>query len=240
MKFSRYILFSAAMLALGACSEDTMDSINKNEGNPPVDAVPVRLQISDAIMGSGFTASSGDYSFYLSCLMEQTIGTGNNQMSRAELRNPSEWAASSTFNNTWNGVYGNLLNIKQIIDKIEGEVPGNVGQYDILGMAQTLWALNFGILTDMHGDIPYSEALQGQANMHPKLDAQADIYADILKYFDAAIANFDTAIDAKLKNAGAQDIAYNNNCNAWKAAAYALKARYRLHMSAVEIGRAHV
>lgn len=234
MKFSRYILFSAAMLALGACSEDTMDKINKNEGNPPVDAVPVRLQISDAIMGSGFTASSGDYSFYLSCLMEQTIGTGNNQMSRAELRNPSEWAASSTFNNTWNGVYGNLLNIKQIIDKIEGEVPGNVGQYDILGMAQTLWALNFGILTDMHGDIPYSEALQGQANMHPKLDAQADIYADILKYFDAAIANFDTAIDAKLKNAGAQDIAYNNNCNAWKAAAYALKARYRLHMSAVD------
>lgn len=88
MKFSRYILFSAAMLALGACSEDTMDKINKNEGNPPVDAVPVRLQISDAIMGSGFTASSGDYSFYLSCLMEQTIGTGNNQMSRAELRNP--------------------------------------------------------------------------------------------------------------------------------------------------------
>ena len=35
MKFSRYILFSAAMLALGACSEDTMDKINKNEGNPP-------------------------------------------------------------------------------------------------------------------------------------------------------------------------------------------------------------
>lgn len=234
MKFSRYILFSAAMLALGACSEDTMDSINKNEGNPPVDAVPVRLQISDAIMGSGFTASSGDYSFYLSCLMEQTVGTGNNQFAKAELRNPMEWAASTTFNNAWNSIYGNLMNIKQIMEKIEGEVPGNVGQHDILGMAQTLWALNYGILTDMHGDIPYSEALQGQANMHPKLDAQADIYADLFKYLDAAIANFDKAIDAKLKNAGAQDIAYGNNCKAWKAAAYALKARYRLHMSAVD------
>lgn len=234
MKLSRYIAFSAAMLALAACSEDTMDSINKNEGNPPVDAVPVRLQISDAIMASGYTTSSGDYSFYLSCLMEQTIGTGNNQLSKAELRNPVEWAASTTFNNAWNGIYGNLMNIKQIIGKIEGEVPGNVGQYDILGMAQVLWALNFGILTDMHGDIPYSEALQGQANMQPKLDSQADIYADIFKYLDAAIANFDRAIDGKLKSAGNQDIAYRNDCSAWKAAAYALKARYRLHMSAVD------
>ena len=222
------------MLALGACSEDTMDSINRNEGNPPVDAVPARLQIADAIMSTGFSASSGDYSFYLSCLMEQTVGTGNNQMAKAELRNPIEWASSTTFNNVWNSTYGNLMNIKQIIGKIEDEVPGNVGQYDILGMAQTLWALNYGILTDMHGDIPYSEALQGQANMHPKLDAQADIYADILKYLDAAIANFDKAIDAGLKSAGTQDIAYRNNNAAWKAAAYALKARYRLHMSAVD------
>lgn len=36
---------------------------------------------------------------------------------RAELRNSSEWAASTTFNNVWNSTYGNLMNIRQMIEK---------------------------------------------------------------------------------------------------------------------------
>ena len=72
-------------------------------------------------------------------------------------------------------------------------MPGNEGQYDVLGMAQVLKVMNYGILTDVFGDIPYSEALQGLANLQPKLDAQKDIYADLLATLDKAIANLETA-----------------------------------------------
>lgn len=226
------IILSIAFLGLTACTEDTLDKINKDREHPSPDAVPAYLQLSEAIMSTGFNTVSGDYAFYLASLNEQEIGVGNNQLMKAELRNSNEWAASTTFNNVWNSTYSNLLNIREIIRKIETGVPGNIGQYDLLGMAQVLEALNFGILTDMHGDIPYSEALQGQANLQPKLDAQEDVYAGILSTLDKAIANFEKG--KTLKSTKNQDIVFKGDVNQWKAMAYALKARYLLHKLAVE------
>lgn len=229
----KYILMamSAALLGFTACSEDTLDDINKDNQHPSPDVVPAYLQLSEAIMSTGFSTVSGDFAFYLSSLNEQEIGVGNNQLMKAELRNSSEWAASTTFNNVWNSTYGNLMNIRQMQNKVKNEVPGNVGQYDILGIAQVLEVLNFGILTDMHGDIPYSEAVQGQANLQPKLDAQKDVYEGILATLDDAIANLEKG--AGLGSAKDQDLLLGGNAKKWEAFAYALKARYILHKSAV-------
>ena len=230
----KYILMamSAALLGFTACSEDTLDDINKDNQHPSPDVVPAYLQLSEAIMSTGFSTVSGDFAFYLSSLNEQEIGVGNNQLMKAELRNSSEWAASTTFNNVWNSTYGNLMNIRQMQNKVKDEVPGNVGQYDILGIAQVLEALNFGILTDMHGDIPYSEAVQGQANLQPKLDVQKDVYEGILATLDDAITNLEKG--AGLGSAKDQDLLLGGNAKKWEAFAYALKARYILHKSAVE------
>lgn len=231
-----FLTLSATALMFASCSEDTMDEINKDNAHPSPEAVPVKFQLTDAILSTGFSTVSGDYAFYASSLTEQEIGVGNNQLKNAELRNSGELAASSTFNNSWNSVYGNLLNIKQIIGKVETEVPGNIGQYDILGMAQVLEALNFGVLTDMHGDIPYSEALQGISNTKPKLDSQKDVYAGIIKTLDDAIANLEKG--KELKNAGAQDFVYGGDASKWLAAAYALKARYYIHQTKVDANAA--
>ena len=226
------IILSIAFLGFTSCSEDLLDKINKDNQHPSPDAVPAYLQLSEAIMSTGYNTVSGDYAFYLSSLNEQEIGVGNNQLMKAELRNSSEWAASTTFNNVWNSTYGNLLNIREIIRKIESEVPGNIGQFDLLGIAQVLEALNFGILTDMHGDIPYSEALQGMNNLQPKLDTQKDVYDGILSTLDKAIANLEKG--KSLKSSKNQDIAFGGNVTQWKALAYALKARYLLHKLAIE------
>lgn len=227
---------SVALLSFTACSEDTFDDINKDNQHPAPDNVPAYLQLTDAIMATGFNAVSGDYSFYVSSLTEQEIGVGNNQLMKAEMREPIEWAASTTFNNSWNSIYGNLNNILQMQEKVENEVLGNVGHYDILAMAQILEALNYGILTDMHGDIPYSEACKGLDNLQPKLDAQKDVYTGILATLDEAIANLDKAEAENLKNAGSQDIVFKGDLNQWKGFAYGLKARYLLHKLAVEPG----
>lgn len=178
MKKNIYIALAVAMMGFTACSEDTFDYINKDTYHPAPEVVPAYLQLSEAIMNTGFSTVSGDLAFYLSSLNEQNIGVGNNQLMKAELRNSIEWANSSTFNNVWSSTYGNLLNIQQMIDKVENGVTGNEGHYDVLGIAQVLKVMEFGILTDMFGDIPYSEALKGQECLQPKLDAQKDIYAD--------------------------------------------------------------
>jgi hypothetical protein len=228
-----FITLSIALLGLTACTEDLLDEINKDKQHPTPDAVPAYLQLSQAILSTGYSTVSGDFAFYLASLNEQEIGVGNNQLMFAELRNSSEWAASTTFNNVWNSTYSNLMNIREIIRKITTEVPGNVGQSDLLGMAQVLDALNFGILTDMHGDIPYSEALKGFDNLQPKLDAQKDVYTGILATLDEAIANFEKGTFLSAAQAK-QDISFGGDVNQWMATAYALKARYLLHKLAVE------
>jgi len=236
MKKNIYIALAVAMMGFTACSEDTFDDINKDTYHPAPEVVPAYLQLSEAIMNTGFSTVSGDLAFYLSSLNEQNVGVGNNQLMKAELRNSVEWANSSTFNNVWSSTYANLLNVQQMIDKVENGVIGNEGQYDVLGIAQVLKVMGYGILTDMFGDIPYSEALKGQENLQPKLDSQKDIYADMLATLDKAIGNLETAVNDKLNHVKDQDLVFGGDMKQWLASAYSLKARYLIHQTAVDKG----
>lgn len=205
-----------------------MDRINKDEAHPGQDVVSAKFQLTDAIVASVFTTNTGNFSWYVASYTEQLLGTGNNQAKNAELRNVNEIAASSTFENEWNGTYLNLNNIQQMIEKCN-EGGNSAGQLDIQGMGQVLAAFNWGVMTDLFGDIPCSEAFKVSA---PKLDKQEDIYKHIFELLDAAIANFNNA--GSMKNAGGNDVLFNGDVAKWRGLAHALKARYLLH----EAGRA--
>ena len=73
MKKNIYIALAVAMMGFTACSEDTFDYINKDTYHPAPEVVPAYLQLSEAIMNTGFSTVSGDLAFYLS-LNEQNIG----------------------------------------------------------------------------------------------------------------------------------------------------------------------
>ena len=220
----KYLFIALLALTFASCSEDLMDRINEDKANPVGESVDGKFVIPGAIMNSAFNTISGNYAWYLSSFTEQEFGTGNNQLMRTELRIVSEYMATSCFNNEWNDTYGTLKALKDVIDKC-AEGNSNAGQADLLGMAQTLTALDLGILTDLHGDIPYSEALKGDENLQPTLDSQESIYAAIFKLLDDAIANLQEGGE----NVGESDILFGGDCDQWLGLAYALKARYKLH-----------
>jgi len=155
---------------------------------------------------------------------------GGNQFYNLEIRNVSQTASSSTCNNEWNSTYYNINNLKLALAKAEegGLYPEYV---DVRGMVKTLLALNYGILTDLFGDIPCSEATE---NTQPKVDKQQDVYTTIFSYLDGAIADLESAKADGVAFAGSQDILYNGDLDKWIAFAYALKARYNLHLMAVD------
>lgn len=228
-----------AVLGFSACSEDQMDEVNVDHAHPQGSVVAANLQLSEAIMSTGFSTVSGDYAFYGASLTEQVMGSGNNQLMKAELRNSGELAASSTFNNTWNNGYYNLKNLKEMETKINENIASSGEKWDLLGAVQCLQVINWGILTDLHGDIPYAEALQ-EGVQQPNLSKQQEIYAGILATIDNAIANIEKGID--MQSMLDQDLLYydkktkKSDNNQWLALAYALKARYNLHKSAIEGG----
>lgn len=225
MRKSLYIsLIAIFSISPWSCSEKIMDEINTNV-NDPTD-LGTRLIITDAITSSAFNLAGGDFAFYASVYIEHNTGTFG-QFYNAEIR-AAEPTASTTYNNTWNSVYQNLYNLKSVINKCSDE-GSEKGNYHTLGIAQTLTAYNLAALTDMMGDVPWSEALQPGKIYTPVLDRQSDIYSNVFKLLDDAIANFDkTTVFPSL---GAQDLLYGGNISLWKKFAYGLKARYTMRLS---------
>ena len=222
MKMKYLYGLALATMLFSSCSENLMDRVNRKETSKTADKVAAKFQLTDAEVATAYSTVNGAYAWYVSSYTEQLFGTGNNQMMKAELRNPSETASAATFNNEWNSTYLNLHNIYQMIEKCsEGGI--NASQSDILGMAQILNAINWGVLTDLHGDVPFTECFTG--NPAPKIDTQESIYTAILKMLDDAQTNLANGGS----NAGEQDLFFGGDTEKWSAFGHAVKARYLLH-----------
>ena len=95
-------------------------------------------------------------------------------------------------------------------------------------MARIVKAYIFHRLTDLYGDIPYSEAVCGID--YPKYDTQEAIYADLLKELNEAQAALDGAAPAEL---GSKDIYFNSDLTKWRKFANSLMLRIAMRMSKV-------
>ncbi len=88
-------------------------------------------------------------------------------------------------------------------------------------------------MTDMYGDVPYSEAGQGYISgiKYPKYDTQQSIYADMLKELDEAAQTLDATKPNNIKSA---DIMYQGDVDRWKKTAYSLMLRLGMRLSKVD------
>ncbi|MCX6329803.1 MAG: SusD/RagB family nutrient-binding outer membrane lipoprotein [Bacteroidia bacterium] len=219
------ILFTAILaLTFWSCSESIMNEINKDINDP--NDMTSKLIITDAMTASAFSVVGGDFNFYASIYIEHNVGTFG-QFYNAEIRS-SEPTSATTYNNTWDGVYANLYSLKLVREKCS-EGGAEAGNYHTLGIAQILTALNLAILTDVMGDVSWTEALQPGVIFTPVLDSQQDIYSDIFSLLDDAIANLDK--ETIYLSLGNQDLIYGGVTDLWKKFAYGLKARYTMRLS---------
>ena len=219
-------ILMAAILALPiwSCSEEIMNDINNNV-NDPTDMAS-RLIITDAMTNTAFSVIGTDFAFYASIYIEHNVGVFG-QFYNADIRS-AEPTSSSTYNNTWNSVYQNLYNLKVIIEKCS-DGGSEAGNYHTLGIAQILSAYNLATLTDVMGDVPWSEALKPGEVFTPVLDKQEQIYTAIFKFLDDAIVNLDK--ESVFSSLGVQDMIYGGDTGLWKKFAYGLKARYTMRLS---------
>ncbi len=104
-----------------------------------------------------------------------------------------------------------------------------------IAVAMILKAWAFHNITDVWGDIPYSQALSGSDFPLPVYDTQEDIYLDLLSELTAASAMIDvSAGDIE------GDIIYAGNMSKWQLFANSLKMRIGLRLSKVAPGIASV
>lgn len=229
VKYSKYALALLLAGTLSACTKSTLDKINRNLNSP--EDVSAANELPSVIVESAFGTTGTDLAWYASVYTEQNAGSYG-QLRDADTRTAA--TAASLFDNNWNALYDNLMILKDIIGKTSpgGSEPSNKA---VLGIAQVLTAYNLAIATDLWGQVPWTEALQGLANLQPHYDKQEYIYKNVLfTYLNNAIANLSQPVPADIKTVLAkQDLMYGGNTTKWIKAAWSLKARYFMHLQKV-------
>ncbi|PIE48962.1 MAG: SusD/RagB family nutrient-binding outer membrane lipoprotein [Flavobacteriales bacterium] len=131
----------------------------------------------------------------------------------------------SSVSGLWKQVYLYVLpNTKAIKEKAtESNAIHYAAVVDILN------AINIGIATDTWDNIPYTEATQAPENNFPIFDTQEQIYNEIFRLLDNAIAALSAEDDSDY-SLGKDDLIYNGDIEKWLRAAYTIKARYQLHL----------
>ncbi|MGB4844972.1 MAG: SusD/RagB family nutrient-binding outer membrane lipoprotein [Ferruginibacter sp.] len=129
------------------------------------------------------------------------------------------------------GTYSGPLNDLQVIinynadPKTAAIAAANGSNANQIAIAKILKAYLYWVTTDRWGDIPYSEALQGAANLLPKFDKQEDIYFAMISDIKLATSSFDIGTPIK------GDIMYNGDLGKWKKLGNSLRMLMALRLS---------
>ena len=223
-KIAGFIAFSALILV--SCDNWIDTSINTDPDAPA--EVPLNLMLPAIEQSAGYNLCGNDFVRTTNIWMQQFDGVTRQSYTEARYQ-----LLPADVNNIWNSVYTNIfMNSKLMIDKAE-KTEGKVSPY-YAGIGKVLMATALGVSTDLFGDMPYSEALMGNENvLTPKFDTQEQIYTSLQGLLDAAIADFGKPA-AENKVAVKGDVIYNASIAKWTKAAYAIKARHLLQLSAVK------
>jgi hypothetical protein len=230
INLSKWVMIGLGVAFLSSCSQSIMDRINTNPDNPTTAAS--KFIITDLETSTAFNIVGADLSFYASVYIEHEVGTYN-QMWDAELR-ISQPTSSSTYDNAWVQLYTNYKNAKIAIANCSTGGP-EAGNQITKGVAEIFAAYNLAILTDMFGDVPYTQAADltfpaAGSHFQPTIDKQQVVYQGIFAYLDQAITDLQGQDAGSAGPMGAQDLMFNGDASRWLKFAYGLEARYTMHL----------
>jgi len=217
-------LGAVVVLGLSACNTDKLIKVNEDPNNPtsaPPQAVftyATRIAMS-RWFGSNPTNMRGPV------LTAQHLAQVQYPDEDAYLRLDGT-VTDASFINTY---AQELKNFQAVIDA------GKADASPLLwGPAQIMRSLIYGYVTDVWGDVPYSEALRGDATdavIQPKYDAQKDIYAGLFADLSEAVTAMSTGGGSGL---GAADPIYGGSTVKWERFANSLRLRHAMRLANVD------
>lgn len=219
MKNINKILISIAVLvAMGAVNSCDLEDANINPNDPTDVPANVLLPFNEEslarLMGGTGQVMAGIFMQYYEGI--------DNHPRQVQLYIVNEALYADW---DWNDYYdGPMINLKKMIEVAEKD-----NAYHYAGIGKVLMALCLGNVTSLWGDIPYSQAMNGSLARSPKFDTQQSIYETIQSLLDEGINDLDQVYTGKKPSV--DDIIFGGDVTKWKQAAYALKARYYIHLT---------
>jgi hypothetical protein len=145
------------------------------------------------------------------------------------LANPSAAAATDIYqevdySGTWDALYYAMADISDM-----KELAMKQGSSEYLGVANVLLAYHLGLVSDLWGSAPFSDAFKPTV-LTPKYDFEENLYKAGMELLDAAIVEL-AKTDATIKLSTTNDLIHKGVRANWLKTAYALKARMLLKVS---------
>jgi Starch-binding associating with outer membrane len=183
-KFIYVVLLAVMIITAGTGCRKGQFNINQNINNPTDSTVTYDIVLPAALNASG-------------SIIARQWGSIQNWM--------SWWARSGTYapnvteetyqittgfgTGVWNACYDNNYDYQIVQSKAALQ-----GADFYAGIARIMKAINFQILVDVYGNVPYSQALKGSGNPTPAYDNGLDIYKDLFRQIDTGIGLIKNAV----------------------------------------------
>jgi len=130
----------------------------------------------------------------------------------------------------WKGIYEDVIADAKSMEKLATTEGNDLNR----GVAIVMQAYGFSLLTEMYGDIPFSQAGLGESGViSPAYDPQEDVYNGIFAMLDSANLHLSSSRGEINANT---DFVYGGDAAKWKKFANSLKFRLLVRVSAKRTG----
>ncbi|MFZ5970978.1 MAG: SusD/RagB family nutrient-binding outer membrane lipoprotein [Bacteroidota bacterium] len=221
----KWLLKGSLVLALSSCTSDFLN-INVDPNNPSTASLDFLLPAAQASAG-----------FFWSRNIHQDASIFVQHFYALA---PSQYnITGSTYGNDFNGTYNAAL--KDFDGIIKQGTERNFKGY--VGIAKVMQGYLYMMLVDAFGDVPFSEALQGETIKSPRYDDDAEVYAGVITLLTEAKADLTAAIAANEPRLNS-DLVYGTSANAatqynrWIKAANTILLRLYLNLGNVNPSQA--
>ncbi len=222
----KYITAILAVFLFITSCDDGFEELNQDP-NTANDLVP-GPKLTNAILraaGDRFENWRGNL-IYSSTMIQHMSATGGVWAGDKYLYN-AQWSGA-WFERTYNDM---VKIIEDVVNQLETD-PDDQYSEEMLSIARILRVFIYHRVTDLYGDVPYSEAGRGfiDVNLRPKYDPQSEIYTDMLNELEEATA----ALGTETSQFGDADILFSGDQGKWKRFGYSLMLRLGLRLIKVD------
>jgi len=211
-----YVALACLGLLLGTAGCDTFLTGDKLSTNPNLPTTASAPELFIGVQAGQFGFQEGLVAMFM-CEWVQACSAGNSRFVQQTAQYVfNEAGADQPWKSAYDG--GGLIDIKSVEALTAG-----AGDSVWLGIAQIWEALTMGTMTDMWGDVPYSEAVSGKTD--PVLDDRFVILGNLQTLLTTAIGN----LGKSGAGPGPNDLVLGGDKAAWAKVAWTLKARYYMH-----------
>jgi hypothetical protein len=222
---TRSIALCGLALAVSACNNDKLTNVNKNPNAPG--SVQASLLFPTAAVAS-IRIIRGTIEITPSAFVHWPQYAAEYQYPEISYYQFRPTTADGWFNTYYTGP---LQDLAQALHQTKAaNLPNQTGPILVVR------AFDFSTMTGFWGDIPFSQANQGDTKViTPVYDKQQVVYDSLLKN----LADVNTMMTASAgAGFGAQDPLYGGNITKWKKFANSLRARLAMNLSKVDANRA--